>query len=1361
VPRFVTGSPWPSTRFSARSARLRGVVSLIGAIISSTGSASSTATSASHGAVQRLPVIEKQDLRFVPLSVGGEPFQKWVMAIGQDNYGFIWLGTTDGLYRYDGQALKPYRHDPNNPNSLSDNTVRVIYKDRGGVLWIGTNFGGLDRLDPAGGTFTHYRHDPRDSGSLSNDNVTCIYQDRAGSLWVGTNGELNRLDAAIGRFVHYSFDPEDRPRSRDATALYEDRQGSFWVGTTQGLNRLDRTRGLVSRFANASMAAHSPGPGYVYGIGEDRSGTLWITSPMANGLSMLDAKTGEFKYLAFNSEGPGSSRLAGVNAMHEDRNGTLWLATWRDGLLKFDRERNKFIRYSTDRNRLVPGTGETLFEDSEGNMWVGTRDGVMRFQTTPQAFVNYEHERGNTNSLRDNTVWSVHADTHGFLWIGTDAGLQRLDRETGQFVVYQHNPGDPHSLSDNTVSSIVEDGSGGLWVGTHGGGLNRFDRASGKFVAYRHDPKDPQSLSTDLVQCLAVDPEGVLWVGTHDGGLNRFDPATGHFKSWHNDPRNPHSLSGDNIREMIADRTALWIGTDQSGLDRLDRGSEEFTVYLHDRRDPGSLSQNSVTGLYESRQGVLWIGTRSGLNRLDRGKGRFASFNAADGLADDAIEAIREDSRGHLWIATHEGLSEFDPDTKAVRNYSESEGLPGNFINPNGIDRSGITPDGEMVFGSNHGLTIFNPDRLSGNRYVPPVVFTDLLLFNRSVLPGENSPLRQPIWATRSLTLNHQQNIFTLEFAALSYVAPERNRYRYRLEPLETEWNEVDASRRVETYTNLPAGKYVFRVQGSNNNLLWNEAGARLDLTVLPPWWGTWWFRGLAGISVIGLIVGAFQSRVRGLRLAASRLELQVAQRTRELQIAKEAADAANRAKTAFLANMSHELRTPLNAILGFSNLLRNGAVAEKERRDLDIINRSGEHLLSLINDVLDIAKVESGRIELQSAPCDPGRIAAEVTEMLRARAREKNLTLDLVQSPEFPAAVKTDMAKLRQVLLNLLGNAIKYTDKGGIILRLNGRPAGDGQRLLLTFEVEDTGIGIAEADQSRIFDVFVQAATHGTQKGTGLGLAITRQFVELMGGKIGVESTPGEGSRFRVELPVEQAAESEIKPVEKQGERVISLEPGQPDYRILIVEDEQANWLLLQRLLENAGFDVRVAEDGAQGVQIFQSWRPHFIWMDLFMPKMGGLAATRHIRNLETGQEVKIVALSASAFASERDQVMAAGVDDFVRKPYQSSEIFDCMARHLGVRYVYRPMVRTNREVTPVTLRPEDLAALPDNLREELKQAVISLNVDRITTLIRQIPEENAALRSVLERLADRFAYTPILLALENYDRRFAEARA
>jgi signal transduction histidine kinase/CheY-like chemotaxis protein len=528
----------------------------------------------------------------------------------------------------------------------------------------------------------------------------------------------------------------------------------------------------------------------------------------------------------------------------------------------------------------------------------------------------------------------------------------------------------------------------------------------------------------------------------------------------------------------------------------------------------------------------------------------------------------------------------------------------------------------------------------------------------------------------------------------------------------------------------------------------------------------------LAQVIVIGTVPVAQILRTLQDTLAQSRrnqdqlqeykehLEGEVQRRTAELVEARDQALVANRTKSEFLANMSHELRTPLNAILGFSAMVgRDSNLSEQQRKDLAVVGTSGEHLLDLIDDVLDMAKIETGGIRVQNSSFDLRALANEIVDLLWKSALAKNLELRLDLSPELPQFIRSDSAKLRQVLTNLVGNAVKYTEEGSVVVRVDSRAIEQSQSLTLILDVEDTGIGIAPEDQSRIFDAFIQAGTPRTRQGTGLGLAISRSFVQLLGGTIQVESEVGCGSRFRVEVPVETAEASEVAST-NPAPKVVGLQPGQPDYRVLIVEDQKENWLLLQRLLQMAGFQVRVVENSAEAVEVFETWRPHFIWMDLRLPGDSGLEAAKRIRSLDAGRDVKIVAVTASAFATQREDVLAAGLDDFLRKPYRPAEIFDCMARHLGVRYIYREHSTEDAAAKPIALRPEDLATLPPGLLDELENAIVSLDQGRIALVVREVTKHSDPVGSVLSLLANQFAYTPILNAHKN-SRRFTGASA
>ncbi|WNV03269.1 ATP-binding protein [Candidatus Methylospira mobilis] len=491
--------------------------------------------------------------------------------------------------------------------------------------------------------------------------------------------------------------------------------------------------------------------------------------------------------------------------------------------------------------------------------------------------------------------------------------------------------------------------------------------------------------------------------------------------------------------------------------------------------------------------------------------------------------------------------------------------------------------------------------------------------------------------------------------------------------------------------------------------------------------------------------VQVIQCNIRSMtahRRGAEQTEEAISQRTLELIRARDAAESANKAKSQFLANMSHELRTPLNAILGFSSMMRRDPlITESQRENLNIINSSGAHLLSLINEVLDMAKIDVGGLQLETAPFDLGGMLRDVTEMMQLRAHEKGLQLLLYQTSVFPRYIQGYEERLRQVLVKLVDNALKFTERGGVTIRFGVK---QNARQHMVIEIEDSGVGIGTEDRKRLFEPFVHMAEGGGQQGAGLSLAISRQLIELMGGSIVVESTPEKGSLFRIELPMELAKAEDVFKSENQGE-VEGLAPGQPSYRILIAEDRRDNRLLLSRLMTNIGLDVKVAENGEQCVELFQSWHPDLIWMDRRMPVLDGVETTRCIRRLPEGRAVKIVAVTASVTSEQHQEMLAAGVDDCVSKPYRFKQIYDSLARQLGITYRYAEA----GEAAGAALKPAMLARLPSGLRIELRDALIRLDSDRIAAAIRQISDIDADLGRTLSGLTENFDYPAILNVL------------
>jgi len=802
----------------------------------------------------RLPIVDAVDNRFIRLSTAQGASQIKVDHMVQDDDGFMWFGTRYGLYRYDGYSFRVFAHDPANPNSLDGVDVSALFKDRDGALWVGCAKS-LNKFDRTTERFERY---PVPSAQH-------IIQDTTGKLWVASSSGLYSLDSSSRRVLHYSHDPND-PSSLSNSGITdcgEDGRGAFWVASDGHLDEFDRRAGKVTRRILLPEAMHG------FRFYADHFGSFWIFHGSPNPLAVLDTEANALTHYAF----PESGRtVTGVSAMLEDGNGELWIATHGLGLLKFDREHGRFIHYSNlpaDPQSLPQDKLDALFADRVGNIWVAPGRMAPAFlPTKPPPFKRIAKVPG---SALEPFVGALYEDLHGILWIGTPEALIRLDRKTGRITAYK--TGGPEVGTD--VVSICEDRSGGLWVGTYSHGLHRFDRKTGKFKTYRHNPADPYSLSNDIVMHVLVDRSGTLWTATADG-LNRFDSRTQRFTGFKIDlPRTAFCLT------LVEDQEGkMWIGTESSGLVHFDPATGQFVTYEHNRNLPGTLSDNRVNSVHFDHFGTMWVGTQNGLNKFDPRTGRFAAFTQKDGLPGNAVGCILEDGGGDLWMSTNNGVARFNSEKKAFSSFSTADGLPG--PNLTGWGACFQSPSGEMFFGGFNGGASFFPDTVVDSSSAPPIVLTDFRLSGNPVEIGGHSPLRRSISYTTDLILSHQQNVFTITFTALSYASPATNRYRYRLEGLERDWNEVGSDRRQATYTTLPAATYTFRAQGATTSGPWSEPGVALRIEILPPWWATWWCWATSAALILTLLWALYRYRLHQIaQRFNTRMEARVDERTR------------------------------------------------------------------------------------------------------------------------------------------------------------------------------------------------------------------------------------------------------------------------------------------------------------------------------------------------------------------------------------------------------------------------------------------------------------------------------------------------
>ncbi|MGB0839434.1 MAG: two-component regulator propeller domain-containing protein [Chitinophagales bacterium] len=1238
-----------------------------------------------------------------------------IYQVVKDNYGLIWAASSNGLIQYNGASFKVYQHDKSNPNSISHDYIRCLFKDKDGEIWIGTKGGGLCKYNYKLDDFTPFQYHPDDITSISHNEVLCITQDHKGNIWVGTESGLNRLSIDQKQFTRFKHKTEE-PESIGADAILsivEDSQQRLWIGTWGGglnlaiPNSTDANTYTFRKFVPNFKQANSIQSDKIWTILEDDTQQIWLGSFGAGLIRMIPPKDCADKYFNCNNATPtfianrhnkqDKTTLSNdlIFTLAQDNKGLIWVGTSK-GLNIFnpkylDKKNptsaikfQQFHHNTLDKESLVYNEIRDVYiNPTTGICWLSSFGGIGKYDSERIKFELHLNKSQKTQKIAPHAVLE---ENNQEIWIGsTETGLIKYNLATKALQRFIPNKDNENDHFNKQYRSLYKDIEGNIWIGS-AKGLLYFNKTAETFEQY------PLNLSVFAqgegeteVRKIYVDSRNVMWIGSSKG-LLQFDLDTKRYTSF--EAMNPTTQEKTTIThtvfDIIEDRNGdLWVATMGQGLFQIQRGNtpSEITMINHqpNAKDSNSLKDNRVLCLQTFGK-ELWIGTDNGFSSYDLKTKEFNNYLDIQALKGQQILSILSDNNGNLWMSSLSGLFYFEPQTGIINNFEVEDGLQDNKFNYHSSHKG---KSGRLYFGGFNGLNTFYGEKIKLNTHVPKLLLTNLSIFTENIPVGQidehsSTPiLEENIINKSNFTLSHEHSFFTIEFALPSYCLSQQNTYAYRLKNQEEDWLNLGNKNSI-SYTNLAPGKYTLEIKAANNDGIWTETPLEVNFNITPPYWKTWWFKLLAAFSISSLIWLLVRREINRAQDNSRRLEDIVRNRTQQLEnaskkeknlrlVAEQArsdAEEANKAKTVFLARMTHEIRTPMNPVINLTNVLLSENPSKAQRSSLESIQFSANHLMKVINHILDFSKIESGMVKLEQTPFRLDTLLKDIAKNFQVGNNIPEINIELsADLDKLQNQLIGSSLHIRQIFINLVGNALKFTKKGAITIQAKLEHLSE-KTASIYFAVQDTGIGIPDDKIDYIFESFGQASESTTREygGTGLGLTITKKLIELQGGNIKVKSVEKEGSTFYFTLvfPLGDAidfSKSNLVKVPQLAQK------GIEHSRILAAEDHLINQVVLRKILAKWNVELDIANNGLEVIEKMAKKDYDLLLMDIQMPKMDGYQATKTIREMEGSKsQIPIIALSAAAFNEMVEEAKDCGMNDHVSKPFNPEELFQKM---------------------------------------------------------------------------------------------------